>query len=114
MYACMHACIICNIDLTNHEVVESDEEVCRRDYSFVKPGTQPAVIMINNSQKNMDKSSTILLCVLQLNTSLLMHKHSIGQHNQTIVQIDSGRSGCSEIDYVFLAMPFAARYQLPR
>lgn len=117
LFECVDRCGICCqyeccgiqcIGYNAQQLLAIGTRQCLAVFCFIQPLLLSVVVMINNGQKDVDKSSTILLCDVQLNTSLLMYKHFTGQHNQTIVQIDSGRSGCSEIDYVFLAMPFAA------
>ena len=127
MFECIDRCGICCqyeccgvqcIGYNAQQLLAIGTRQCLAIFCFIQPLLLSVVVMMNNAQQTADKSSNILLCDVQLNASLLMYKHSTGQHNESIMQIDSARSGCSEIDYVVLvavkchwqwrwSMPFA-------
>lgn len=77
-------------------------------FCFMQPVLLCIVVMINNAKQDEDMQSSILLCRATLNSTLLSYKHAPSDHNATILQLNPERSGCTEVDFVMLAMPFAA------
>ena len=85
--------------------------MCTRQTLAIFCFMQPLIICIieiMNRSRDGDFSSSIMLCSVKLNETGLVYKHNGITNGTQHLVLDPYRSSCTEIDYLFVIIPFAA------
>lgn len=105
-----HCCMCCGRDCVGYEAHHVCSMCTRQTlavFCFMQPLLICMIEVFNRSRKG-DFSSSIILCSVKLNETLLVYKHGGVVNATSQIMIDSHESSCTEVDYLLIIMPFAA------
>ncbi len=103
-------CFCCDQNCLGYELQHLCQNFSRKGlalFFFMQPLFICLIHIMNRSRRG-DLSSTIILCSAQLNQSRFSYKHDEVLNGTTILELDMSRSGCTEVDFLFIVMPFSA------
>ena len=101
-FCCGRECIGYNA----HQICSTCTRQSLAIYSFMQPMIV-CLIGIFNRNRAGDFDSTVHLCALKLNSSALVYKHDSTLNETSVLHLDASQSTCTEVDYVFVILPFA-------